>query len=196
MDPVFLNCQIRIRSFSDRISNIAIDTNICAIGSTNNSNILTTKTTSLTPIYIIFYYRKSAVGQLQKGMASLASVSADVESSLAEVQKCLKEEQTKEKEFQEMVGPRASPILVELERETQKYHEAHSMASESNLTLNKAMRLHVKNLQLLNRSLPELEAEIPKLSDLDQSVLQCLGSIRNVIDKVKRHFNRHIREAA
>ena len=72
-------------------------------------------------------------------MASLASVSADVEASLAEIQKMLREEQGREKEFQEMVGPRPSSILVELEKETQKYHEAHSMASESNLTLNKVI---------------------------------------------------------
>ena len=35
------------------------------------------------------------------------------------------------------MGPRPSPIVSELEKETQKYQEAHSMASESNLTLNK-----------------------------------------------------------
>ena len=125
------------------------------------------------------------MNQLMEGMASLASVSAEVEASLTEVQKSLKEEQTREKEFQEVVGPRPSAILSELEKETQKYHEAHSMASESNLTLNKAMRLHVKNLQLLSKSLPELEEEIPKLADLDESVLQCLSNIRVVIQKVR-----------
>lgn len=117
-------------------------------------------------------------------MTSLASVSANVEASLAEVQKMLKEEQTREKEFQTVVGPRPSSILTELEKETQKYHEAHSMASESNLTLNKAMRLHVKNLQLLSRSMSELEEEIPRLSDLDGSVLECLSNMRNIIRKV------------
>ena len=39
--------------------------------------------------------------------------------------------------LQEIVGPRPSHIISELEKETQKYQEAHSMASESNLTLNK-----------------------------------------------------------
>ena len=80
--------------------------------------------------------------QLHEGMASLASVSAEVEASLAEIQKMLREEQTREKEFQGIVGPRPSSLLVELEKETQKYHEAHSMASESNLTLNKVMSAH------------------------------------------------------
>ena len=75
--------------------------------------------------------------QLQEGMASLASVSADVEASLTEVQKLLSSEKEAEKECEEVVGPRQSSILAELEKETQKYHEAHSMASESNITLNK-----------------------------------------------------------
>ena len=55
-------------------------------------------------------------------------------------------------ELQEIVGPRPSPIISELEKETQKYQEAHSMASESNLTLNKvllAASLHNKSLGFL-----------------------------------------------
>ncbi len=91
-------------------------------------------------------FRRAAVSQLEEGMTSLASVSADVEASLAEIQKLLREEQKQEREFQDIVGPRASSILVELERETQKYHEAHSMASESNLTLNKVYFKVIFNL--------------------------------------------------
>ncbi len=63
-----------------------------------------------------------------------------------------------------MFGPRPNRIILELEKETQKYHEAHSMASESNLTLNKAMRLHVKNLRLLSLTPDQLETEIPTLA--------------------------------
>ncbi len=66
--------------------------------------------------------------------------------------------------WQEVFGPRPNRIILELEKETQKYHEAHSMASESNLTLNKAMRLHVKNLRLLNLTPDQLETEIPTLA--------------------------------
>jgi tyrosine-protein phosphatase non-receptor type 23 len=66
--------------------------------------------------------------------------------------------------WQEVFGPRPNRIILELEKETQKYHEAHSMASESNLTLNKAMRLHVKNLRLLSLTPDQLEAEIPTLA--------------------------------
>jgi tyrosine-protein phosphatase non-receptor type 23 len=66
--------------------------------------------------------------------------------------------------WQEVFGPRPNRIILELEKETQKYHEAHSMASESNLTLNKAMRLHVKNLRLLSLTPDQLETEIPTLA--------------------------------
>ena len=102
--------------------------------------------------------------QLEEGMGRLASVSAEVEASLGEIQTGLKEERTREQEFQEVFGPRPHSIVLELEKETQKYHEAHSMASESNLTLNKAMRLHVRNLRLLSLTPPQLEAEIPTLA--------------------------------
>ena len=46
------------------------------------------------------------------------------------------------------------------------------------------MRLHVKNLQLLSKSVPELEEDIPKISDLEESVLDCLRNMRNVLKKV------------
>ncbi len=52
--------------------------------------------------------------------------------------------------IQEIVGPRPSAIISELEKETQKYQEAHSMASESNLTLNKvllAASLHIQSFE-------------------------------------------------
>ncbi len=49
------------------------------------------------------------------------------------------------------------------------------------------MRLHVKNLQLLSKSVPELEEDIPKISDLEESVLDCLRNMRNVLKKVSSH---------
>ena len=101
--------------------------------------------------------RPEAVSQLQEAMGKLASVSADVEASLREIQGLLKDEEGKEAEYQKMVGQRPKSIVAELERETQKYHEAHSMASESNLTLHKAMQLHVKNLKLLSRPLTDIQ---------------------------------------
>ena len=44
--------------------------------------------------------------------------------------------------------------------------------------------MHVKNLKSLSLPLEELEAEVPKLSDLDTSVRQCLINMRNMISKV------------
>ena len=46
------------------------------------------------------------------------------------------------------------------------------------------MRLHVKNLQLLSKPLSEIEAQIPQVSSLDQSVLHSLTSIKEIISKV------------
>jgi hypothetical protein len=45
------------------------------------------------------------VQQLEEGMGRLASVSAEVEASLAEVQAALKEERTRQQQFQVMVLP-------------------------------------------------------------------------------------------
>jgi hypothetical protein len=45
------------------------------------------------------------VQQLEEGMGRLASVSAEVEASLAEVQAALKEERTRQQQFQVKVIP-------------------------------------------------------------------------------------------
>ena len=82
----------------------------------------------------------------------------------------LKEEERAEEEFCAVLGPRPKPIMSELERETQKYHAAHSMASESNLTLHEAMRLHVKNLKLLSQSVDDLKINIPGVFFATKSV--------------------------
>ncbi len=52
------------------------------------------------------------------------------------------------------------------------------------------MRLHVKNLKLLSKPLSEIEAQIPQVSSLDQSVLHSLTSIKEIISKVRntQHF--------
>ena len=128
--------------------------------------------------------RPEAVQQLQEAMAKLASVSSDVESSLQEIQALLKEEEGREEEFQAVVGKRPKSIAAELERETRKYHEAHSMASESNLTLHKAMQLHVKNLKLLGLPMQDIQDTIPSLSSLDPSTSASLQDMRRIIAKV------------
>jgi len=129
--------------------------------------------------------RPSAVNQLGEAMAKLASVSAEVEASLREIQGLLKEEEGKEDEYQEAIGKRPKSLVTDLERETQKYHEAHSMASESNLTLHKAMQLHIKNLKLLSRPLTEIQAKIPSLDDLDSDAETTIVEVRRILDKVE-----------
>jgi tyrosine-protein phosphatase non-receptor type 23 len=129
--------------------------------------------------------RPEAVPQLQEAMAKLASVSSDVESSLAEIQALLKEEEEREAEFQAVVGVRPRSIVTELERETRKYHEAHSIASESNLTLHKAMQLHVKNLKLLGSPMQDIQSSIPTLDGLDPATEASLGDMRRIIAKVE-----------
>ena len=76
-----------------------------------------------------------------------------------------------------MAQTRQKSIVAELERETRKYHEAHSIASESNLTLHKAMQLHVKNLKLLDSSMEEIKAMVPSLSGLEPATRSCLDDM-------------------
>ena len=80
-----------------------------------------------------------------------------------------------------MVGNRPKSIVAELERETRKYHEAHSIASESNLTLHKAMQLHVKNLKLLGSSMEEIQAKVPSLTGLEPATQSSLDDMRAII---------------
>ena len=134
--------------------------------------------------------RPQCVSQLQQAMAKLASVSADVEASLQEIQEMLKVEERQEEEFSVVMGPRPKPLMAELERETQKYHAAHSMASESNLTLHTAMQLHVKNLKLLSQSIDDLASLIPTLDQLDEKTLSSLEDMRKIMLKVDEMRNQ------
>jgi hypothetical protein len=52
------------------------------------------------------------VQQLEEGMGRLASVSAEVEASLAEVQAALKEERTRQQQFQVKVIPPVVRALI------------------------------------------------------------------------------------
>ena len=49
------------------------------------------------------------------------------------------------------------------------------MASESNQTLHKAMRLHLTNLKTLNKPLSELQTDIPSTADLDAEAEASIG---------------------
>lgn len=62
------------------------------------------------------------------------------------------------------MGKRAPSIIAtDLSRESQKYMEAHSKASESNQNLHKAMTSHVTNLKVLSMPLQELQQQIPSI---------------------------------
>ena len=76
-------------------------------------------------------------------------------------------EEEEENQYQALVGKRPSPLNSELELELKKYGDAHKMASESNLTLHNAIKVHMDNLSLLTKPLDELQREIPSMADLD-----------------------------
>ena len=82
------------------------------------------------------------------------------------------------------MGRRPKSIVAELERETRKYHEAHSIASESNLTLHKAMQLHVKNLKLLGSSMEEIQSRVPSLTGLEPATQDSLDHMRAIIGQL------------
>ena len=72
--------------------------------------------------------RPQCVAQLQEGMGRLAGVSAEVEASLQETQALLKEEEGRQAEWAALVGAtQPRPVMAELERETQKYHQVCSL---------------------------------------------------------------------
>jgi hypothetical protein len=53
------------------------------------------------------------------------------------------------------------------------------MASESNITLHNAMRLHIDNLRLLSKPLDQLQKEIPSMADLDDGSESNIAEVRN-----------------
>ena len=74
-------------------------------------------------------------------MARIASISADVETSISEMREDLRNEEEEERQYQAIIGKRPSPLNSELELELKKYEDAHKMASESNLTLHNAIKV-------------------------------------------------------
>lgn len=56
-----------------------------------------------------------------------------------------------------------SIVATDLTREYNKYQEAHSKASDSNLNLHKAMTTHIANLKILALPLAQLKPQIPSI---------------------------------
>ncbi|XP_020798026.1 tyrosine-protein phosphatase non-receptor type 23 [Drosophila serrata] len=128
---------------------------------------------------------KTAISDLVEAMSQLAEITADVETNLGEISHMLEAEAKAEREFQSASGVQRTPNahITELTREFQKYSEAHARAGESNNTLRKAMSLHVNNLKILARPLPEIQQLMPKLSS-ELNTTEIFKDVKLIVNKV------------
>ncbi|XP_043647782.1 tyrosine-protein phosphatase non-receptor type 23 [Drosophila teissieri] len=128
---------------------------------------------------------KTAISDLVEAMSQLAEITADVETNLGEISSMLEAETKAEREFQSASGVQRTPNahITELSREFQKYSEAHARAGESNNTLRKAMSLHVNNLKILARPLPEIQQLMPKLSS-ELNTTEIFRDVKLILNKV------------
>ncbi|ALC44607.1 mop [Drosophila busckii] len=128
---------------------------------------------------------KTAISDLIEAMSQLAEITADVETNLNELTHMLDAEAQAEREFQAASGMQRTPNahITELTREYQKYSEAHAKAGESNNTLRKAMSLHVNNLKILARPLPEIQQLMPKLS-CELNTAEIFKDVKLIVNKV------------
>ena len=65
-----------------------------------------------------------------------------------------------------------------------EYREAHTMASDSNATLHKAMQLHLGNLKMLSLPLHELQGMIPSMADIDEDSEANITQMQTLMKKV------------
>lgn len=79
----------------------------------------------------------------------------------------MQEDHSKEKEFQDLTGTKRPPsnVIVEMNKEFDKYNTAHKVASETNQTLHDAMSKHIGNLQILMKPFDEVLKHIPTFED-------------------------------
>ncbi|XP_017019523.1 tyrosine-protein phosphatase non-receptor type 23 [Drosophila kikkawai] len=128
---------------------------------------------------------KTAISDLVEAMSQLAEITADVETNLGEISQMLEAEAKAEQEFQSASGVQRTPNahITELTREFQKYSEAHARAGESNNTLRNAMSLHVNNLKILARPLPEIQQLMPKLSS-ELNTTEIFRDVKLIVNKV------------
>lgn len=131
--------------------------------------------------------KPDAIPNLVQSMSNLAEACADVETMLNEIRQMLDEENKREKEYQKQLGPRPQGgHLSELNREFNKYLEAHNKAGESNDTLRKAMELHVNNLKILSRPLVELQEKVPRLSEpIEEATVKDLKLLLSKVQEMK-----------
>jgi len=108
--------------------------------------------------------KPDAIRNILGSMDELNSTYESVESMLSEIKGTLKKEEEEVGGYEDVIGKRPPSIAAtDLTREANKYQDAHQKASESNQTLNKAMKLHITNLSLLLLPIGELEQKIPQV---------------------------------
>ncbi|XP_052758573.1 tyrosine-protein phosphatase non-receptor type 23 [Galleria mellonella] len=123
---------------------------------------------------------------LVDSMNNLAEIITDVEQSLAEIKTLIQDETKKEKDYQQVMGPRPPSIVqTELSREYHKYQEAHSRTNESNQVLHKAMTLHIANLRLLAQPLDVLQVKIPSIDNIEGLDRETMAEMRRVVGKAR-----------
>lgn len=123
-------------------------------------------------------------------MGKLAGTCSEVETVLGEIQAMIKEEESKEQEYQKIIGNRPpSLISTDLTREAGKYSEAHSKANESNQTLHRAMTMHMANLKILGQPISELKKTIPCTvpndPSFDEALLKELETLLAKVDEMR-----------
>ncbi|XP_053603640.1 tyrosine-protein phosphatase non-receptor type 23 [Plodia interpunctella] len=130
--------------------------------------------------------KQEVIQTLVDSMNSLAETISGVEHMLAEIKALIQEDTKKEKEFQQVMGPRP-PSLVQTEytREYHKYQEAHARTTESNQVLHKAMTLHIANLRLLSQPLEALQAKIPSVENIEGLDRETMLEMRRVVGKAR-----------
>lgn len=126
--------------------------------------------------------KPNAIPDLVSSMSSLADSCFEVESMLQEIKELLNEEEIREKKYQQTMGARPSGHFSELNREFQKYLEAHSKAGESNETLRKAMGLHVTNLKTLSQPLNDIQSQVPVCKEKFEG--ESLKQLEHLLNKV------------
>ncbi|XP_031622159.1 tyrosine-protein phosphatase non-receptor type 23 isoform X2 [Contarinia nasturtii] len=128
----------------------------------------------------------TVINDLRQNMSSLAEICVDVENSLQTIQEMLSKEELYEKDFQQTMGYRPGNHFIELNREFMRYQEAHNKAGDSNETLSKAMKMHVKNLEMLSKPLSDLQAEIPTCSlECDPRILNETQMLLNKVNEMR-----------
>ncbi|XP_059058125.1 tyrosine-protein phosphatase non-receptor type 23 [Achroia grisella] len=130
--------------------------------------------------------KSEIIQTLVDSMNNLAEIISDVEQSLADIKSFIQDETKKEKEFQQVMGPRPPSIVqTELSREYHKYQEAHTRTNESNQVLHKAMTLHIANLRLLAQPLDALQHKIPSIDNIEGLDRETMLEMRRVVAKAR-----------